>query len=105
MSAVFTFLKPLTGDMSIGVVGGFIIGYGAKKVARMVAVAFSLGLFALQLLAYKEVITIDYSALQDWILSLLGRTQEAWHLITDMIVQIPLGTSFALGFFFGLHKG
>lgn len=105
MLDIFQSFEPFTGDMGIGALGGFILGYGIKKTVKILAFAFSLGIYALHILAQKDVINIDYSALQVLISNIMSRTQGDLFFITDKLMNIPFGTSFALGFFFGFYNG
>jgi len=105
MLSLSNILTPMVSEIGIGGVGGFVVGYAVKKVAKIVAIAIGLGFVALQYLAYKNVITIDYASLRDWMLNLVGQTTELQPLVTDIIVHIPFGAAFAGGFYLGLKKG
>ena len=105
MLDIFQSFESFTGDMGIGALGGFILGYGIKKTVKILAFAFSLGLYALHLLAQKDVITIDYSALQVLISNIMSRTQGDLFSVTNKLMNIPFGTSFVIGFFFGFYNG
>lgn len=98
-------LTPIVSEIGIGGVGGFVVGYAVKKVAKIVVIALGLGFVALQYLAYKRFITIDYALMRDWMLKMMGQTTELQPLVTDIIVHIPFGASFAAGFYIGLKKG
>ena len=66
-----------------------------------------LGLFflSLQYLAYENIISIDYAALQQFANQLLGQTTGAQTWMTDFIVHAPFGAAFIGGLYFGLQKG
>ena len=98
-------LTPLAGEIGIGGVGGFVVGYALKKIAKIVAIFLGIGFLGLQYLSYKGFISIDYSALQIWILSLLGKSNGVQTWVTDLIIHLPFGAAFAGGFYFGLKKG
>lgn len=98
-------LAPMISELGIGGVGGFIVGYALKKVARIVAIFLGLGFVALQYLAYRGFIIINYEAMRDWVLNLTGQTAGIQSLAADLIVHIPFGASFGLGFALGLKKG
>jgi len=92
-------------ELGIGGVGGFVVGYALKKLARIVALLLGVGFVALQYLSYKGFIIINYEAMKDWVLNLTGQTAGLQSLLTDLIVHIPFGASFGLGFYLGLKKG
>ena len=98
-------LTPMISELGIGGVGGFVVGYALKKLARIVALLLGVGFVALQYLSYKGFIIINYEALKDWVLNLTGQTAGLQSLMTDLIVHIPFGASFGLGFYLGLKKG
>jgi len=105
MLSLSNLFEPLTGDLGVGMVGGFIVGYAAKKMARVMAVVLGIGFVVLQFLAYERLIAIDYPALREQVLTLVGPVQEALRLMADMAGHIPLGAGLAFGFFLGLNKG
>jgi len=98
-------LTPLVSELGIGGVGGFVVGYAVKKLARIVALVLGVGFVALQYLAYKGFILINYSAMKEWMVSLTGQTTQLQSLVADLIIHIPFGASFGLGFYLGLKKG
>jgi len=98
-------LTPMISELGIGGVGGFVVGYALKKLARIVALLLGVGFVALQYLSYKGFIIINYEAMKDWVLNLTGQTAGLQSLLTDLIVHIPFGASFGLGFYLGLKKG
>lgn len=98
-------LTPLAGEIGIGGVGGFLVGWAVKKVAKMVAIVLGVAFIGLQYLAYKGIIAIDYSALTAWANELLGQASGTQSLITDFIVHAPFGAAFVGGLYLGLQKG
>ena len=98
-------LTPMISELGIGGVGGFVVGYALKKLARIVALLLGVGFVALQYLSYKGFIIINYEAMKDWVLNLTGQTAGLQSLMTDLIIHIPFGASFGLGFYLGLKKG
>lgn len=89
----------------MGGVGGFLVGYTMKKIAKLIALVLGIGFLGLQYLAYEGFITIDYSALQTWASNLIGETSGMQTWVTDFIVHIPFGAAFVGGFYIGLKKG
>ena len=96
---------PLIGELGIGGVGGFLVGFAVKKAAKLIAVIIGLFFLSLQYLAYENIITIDYGALQVFANELLGQTSGAQTWLTDFIVHAPFGAAFVGGLYLGLRKG
>jgi len=96
---------PLIGELGIGGVGGFLVGFAVKKAAKLIAVIIGLFFLSLQYLAYEDIITIDYGALQVFANELLGQTAGAQTWLTDFIVHAPFGAAFVGGLYLGLRKG
>ena len=96
---------PLIGELGIGGVGGFLVGFAVKKAAKIIAVIIGLFFLSLQYLAYENIITIDYGALKVFANELLGQTSGAQTWLTDFIVHAPFGAAFVGGLYFGLRKG
>lgn len=92
-------LSPLIGDLTLGGVGGFCIGYAIKKLLKLLALIFGTGFLGIQFLASKKLITIHYEILGDWGASLL-------HKVSDLQMSFaPLGVAFVGGLTLGLKKG
>ncbi len=96
---------PLIGELGIGGVGGFLVGFAVKKAAKIIAVIIGLFFLSLQYLAYENIITIDYGALKVFANELLGQTSGAQTWLTDFIVNAPFGAAFVGGLYLGLRKG
>ncbi len=105
MISLSNLLTPLVGELGIGGVGGFLAGFALKKAAKLVAVIIGLFFLSLQYLAYENIITIDYGALQLFANDLLGQSAGAQTWVTDFIVHAPFGAAFVGGFYIGLQKG
>jgi uncharacterized membrane protein (Fun14 family) len=105
MISLSNLLTPLVGELGIGGVGGFLVGFAFKKAAKLLAVIVGLFFLSLQYLAYENIITIDYGALQAFANQLLGQSAGAQTWLTDFIVHAPFGAAFIGGLYFGLQKG
>lgn len=105
MLALPNILTPAVSEIGVGGFGDFVVGYTLKKVAKIIAIALGLAFVAIQYLAYKGFIIIDYTSLRNWVLNLMGKTTKFQSLITDLIVHIPFLASFSLGFYLGLRRG
>ena len=98
-------VSPLTSELGIGGVGGFCVGYSLKKLSKIISMFATVSFLGLQYLAYHEIISIDYQALEAWVISLVGETSELQGLLIPLITQMPLGVGFASGIVIGLKKG
>jgi uncharacterized membrane protein (Fun14 family) len=87
-------------QVTIGGIGGFLIGYTFKKMAK-VTLIIGVFVFTLILLAYTNVINVDYSVLIDMSSAIAETVNPALHLITPLLANIP----FAISLFFGLLIG
>lgn len=98
-------LTPLVGQIGIGGVGGFLVGYALKKFAKLVAIFLGLGFVILQYLAYVGVISINYGALKDWAMGVMGQASGLGGVVFNILANLPFGASFALGLYVGFKKG
>jgi len=98
-------LTPMISELGIGGIGGFVVGYALKKIAKIVAIILGIGFVGLQYLAYKDFITINYPALKEWMVNITGQTAGLQSLAADFVAHIPFGASFGVGFYLGLKKG
>ncbi len=105
MISLSNLLTPLVGELGIGGVGGFLVGFAIKKAAKIMALIIGLFFLSLQYLAYQNIITIDYGALQLYANQILGQTAGAQTWLTDFIVHAPFGAAFVGGLYIGLQKG
>lgn len=98
-------LSPLVSELGIGGIGGFCAGYTIKKIAKIVATILAIGFLGLQYLALKGIIEINYSVLQDWAMSLLGKVGLVQEVFSTLLVTMPFGAGFIGGLVLGLKKG
>ena len=98
-------LTPLTTQLGIGGIGGFVVGYSMKKVAKITAFFIGLAFLGLQYLAYKGIIAIDYTAMKDLSADLIGQAGAAQGVIVDILANVPYAGAFTAGFLIGLKRG
>ena len=91
--------------MGMGGIGGFCVGYTIKKIAKIMVTILAIGFLGLQYLVLKGIVEINYSALQYWVMSLLGKTGALQGAITTLLAPMPFGAGFAGGLILGLKKG
>ena len=69
MSEIIT---PVVYQLGLGAVGGFIVGFALKKLAKLFIILLGILMIMLVYLGISEVISINYSALWSTIASWLG---------------------------------
>jgi uncharacterized membrane protein (Fun14 family) len=102
MSEVVT---PLIYQFGIGGIGGFIVGFAVKKIGKIVAVILGLILILLIYLSTQAIISINYSALFDWLAGSLGLVGSAFSWVAGIISLLPFAGSFVAGFLLGFKIG
>jgi len=99
MSGLFTnIFLPLGAS---GVVG-FVIGYAAKKIVKILMFFLGLGALFLLYLAHTGVIDINSQKLAEATSSLFA---QATSFLSATITYLPFSGSFAAGFVLGIIKG
>lgn len=107
MPDIDALMGPLAG-LGFGGLTGAVVGYAAKKLTKMLALLLGLLFIAIQLLAYKGLVHVDWVAVQSTAEYALqgedGRTaaQQAWHVISN---NVPWGGGFVAGFVIGFKLG
>ena len=76
-----------------------------KKLAKIVTAIFALGFLGLQYLANVGVVSINYLALEEWAMTIVGETSALQGFFITLLVQMPLGVGFTGGLALGLKKG
>lgn len=91
-------LYPLLGDISMGGLSGFCVGYFAKRFLKIVAFVLGGYLASLMYLNSRGAITVNYDKIWE-----IG--EGAISKISDLQMSIaPLGLSFVGGFVLGLRQ-
>lgn len=102
-----TLAGPLTG-LGFGGVAGFIVGYAAKKIAKLLALALGLLFITIQALAYYGWIDVHWEAVQSGAEEIWrgqdGATlaERTWQVIS---YNLPFGGGFVAGFALGIRRG
>jgi uncharacterized membrane protein (Fun14 family) len=94
-------------EFGSGAVIGGIIGFAAKKVAKIIAVLVGLELALFKFLESRGILTVDWGRLSG---GLLGAAQDAasgtppsW--LATILSTLSVSAGFAGGFFVGFKKG
>lgn len=96
------------GQLGFGGMAGLVVGYAAKKIAKLAALLLGLLFILVQLLAHYGYISINWgavesSATQVWSdPSGVTLADRAWAMLTD---NLPFGSAFVAGFALGLKLG
>ena len=96
-----TFLLATLGG---GGIAGWAVGYTLKKVAKIIAIFLGVTFITLQYLAYKHVITVDWSKVQSAV-DKQHLEQSAQGIISVLTYNLPFAGSFLVGFWLGFRKG
>ncbi|MGQ9679586.1 MAG: FUN14 domain-containing protein [Candidatus Bathyarchaeia archaeon] len=98
-------LTPIAAEMSIGGIGGFVVGYALKKIAKLLVVLLGIGFLILEYFAYKGIISVDYSALTEWAKRFMGDASWIQAVVVEIVAHLPFGLTFFTGFLLGLKMG
>lgn len=99
---------PLLEQLGFGALAGAVVGYAAKKAAKLAAVVMGLLFILVQFLAYKNVITLHWDAIGTAANHALdsGIPQSAAQRFLNILTHnLPFGGSFLVGFMLGFKKG
>lgn len=105
INTITDIVTPLVAQVGIGGVGGLIVGYALKKLAKIVVVIIGLFVVALFYLSYQGIININFDKFLAAIGSLLGLASGAANLLTVIIAALPFAGSFIVGFLLGFKLG
>lgn len=102
MSEIIT---PVVYQLGLGAVGGFIVGFAVKKLAKLLIILLGVFVLILLYLGTSGVISINYSALWNTIVGWLGGAGQAASWLVGLISLIPFLGSFLVGFLLGFKIG
>ena len=98
-------VSPLVFQLGTGAIGGFVVGYAIKKVAKLIVVLIGIFLLALIYLSSQGILAVNYDKLSSAVSGWLGGAGEAVSWLTPIIAHLPFAGSFMVGFFFGFKLG
>ena len=98
-------LTPVVYELGLGAVGGFVVGYAIKKIAKIFLIVIGIFIAALLYLGASDIISINFGALWDAVGGWLGGTSQAAGWLVGLIAILPFVGSFSLGFFLGFKLG
>jgi len=97
-------LAPAVYLLGIGGIGGFFLGYGIRKIIKILAITLGIFTLAVITLDYIGVFAISYDGIVE-LISKLFDPARAVEVLTPLIANLPLVVSFTVGFAIGLKKG
>jgi uncharacterized membrane protein (Fun14 family) len=99
MINIFT---PVVYQLGLGAVGGFIIGFLAKKISKIILVLMGLFIVTLVYLGFSKVLNINYGALLNAAVKLFGMVGIAGSVLGGFLSLLPFFATFAAGFVLAL---
>jgi len=95
-------------SLGFGGVAGLVVGYTAKKVTKLVALALGVTFIVVQVLVYKGLITVNWGAVQGTAEAMwkdpngITLADRAWDVL---VANLPFGGGFVTGFALGFKLG
>lgn len=96
------------GELGFGGVAGAIVGYTAKKVAKLAALALGLIFIVIQGLVYLHFVSVDWQTVQHTATNVwrdangVTLADRSWEILT---ANLPFGGGFIAGFALGFKIG
>ena len=98
-------ITPIVYQLGLGAVGGFVVGFALKKIAKLFIIVLGIFIVALLYLGASDIININFGALWSAVGGWLGGAGQAASWLVGLIALIPFIGSFAVGFFLGFKLG
>ncbi len=89
--------------MAIGGIGGFFIGYAIRKFFK-IALILGVVVFSLIVLAYTNVIDVNYGELSEMAEEFIDAVNPALGVFTPLLIHIPFIVSLIFGFIIGFKR-
>jgi len=94
-------------EFGSGAVIGGVIGFAAKKIAKLIAVIVGIELALFKFLESRGILTVDWDRLSAGVLktgeAAQNGTPPSW--LTSVISTLSIGAGFTGGFMVGFRKG
>lgn len=85
---------------------GLVMGFAAKKIAKLIAVIVGVQLVVFRYLESKGILIVDWEALSAGLISTGDRAAEAdVHWLDPIISTLSVGAGFTGGFVVGFKRG
>jgi uncharacterized membrane protein (Fun14 family) len=98
-------ITPVVYQLGLGAIGGFVVGFALKKIAKLFIIVLGIFIVALLYLGASNIISINFGALWSAVAGWLGGASGAASWLVGFISIIPFIGSFAVGFFLGFKLG
>ncbi|OVE86161.1 FUN14 domain-containing protein [Natronolimnobius baerhuensis] len=98
----------LTLEFLGGAILGALVGFGTKRVAKLLAVIIGVQLMVVRYLESQEILIIDYERLTAGLIGSQEQVASAEanvHWLESILSTIPVGLGFVSGFLVGYHRG
>ena len=92
-------------ELGGGAVIGAVIGFAAKKVAKLIAVIVGLELALFKFLETRGVLSVDWSKISGAGDSVADKSGEVAGWGMSLVSALPVGVGFTGGFLVGFKKG
>lgn len=92
-------------QLGFGAVVGFVVGYTAKKIIKLMLIFLGIFFVAMQYLAYQGFLTINYTKFQEAFELWAGKMFQMPAVPAFVASGIPFYGSLAAGFLIGFKKG
>ncbi|MFB6094262.1 MAG: FUN14 domain-containing protein [Halanaeroarchaeum sp.] len=94
-------------EFGTGGVIGVIMGYAAKKIAKLIAVLVGIELALFKFLESRGILTVDWDRLTGGLLDITdvaaGAQPPSW--LTSIVSTLSVGAGFVGGFLIGFKRG
>lgn len=92
-----------------GAVIGALVGFGTKRIAKLLAVIVGVQLMTFRYLESQGIVIVDYDRLSAGLVGTPERTAEFGapeiHWLESVLSTLSLGVGFTSGFLIGFHRG
>ena len=92
-------------ELGGGALIGGVIGFAAKKVAKIIAIIVGLELALFKFLETKGILQVNWEAIGGAAGNATNQAAEAPGWIMSLLSALPVSAGFAGGFFLGFKKG
>jgi uncharacterized membrane protein (Fun14 family) len=95
-------------QLGFGGMAGLVVGYTAKKIAKLAAILLGVLFLLIQVLAYNGLITVNWGAVEHTATGVwadpsgVTLAERAWAVIS---ANLPFGGAFVTGFLLGFKMG
>lgn len=86
-----------------GAVIGGLMGFAAKKIAKLIAVIIGVQLVVFRYLESQGILTVDWDALSQGLISTSERADPSY--LESIITTLSVGAGFTTGFLIGFRRG